>query len=376
VSARPSSQPPVWCTDPPVPERIIVPGTTEQEEGWAPGDDPPAEYFNWWQNLAYQWLRFVADGVLAPAGTVDPVIIAVDASDRTYTRSDVGGSFLRDGFVVGQRVSFTGFANAANNSAEEGREIESVSDLIITVVDGSGLVDEAGTGNETARAWITLDANQHVTGNLRAMGDGTIEGELGVADDLTVGGASFFGDDVTIDGALTVDDQLTVTAGGATIAGDVTLGTNSDVTISGTGRYKHGDFTLVVSPAAFTPTTGSPSFSTAGEPTWTATGADVLYAAVQLPVGKRLRSISFANTRVSGTLTFEALNHDVQNGAASLVGASLPVNSGTSRVVSPVTSVSADADATIGAGEVIQLTASLGASGNKLHGAILTFDEP
>jgi hypothetical protein len=361
MADKPTTKP-IWATA--TDAEIIVPGTSEQEQGWSHGQQPSAEYFNWYQHLGYRWIDFFDRSLTSPPNTGGLISIAVDASDGTYTRTT--GSFLDDGFAEGMRVSFAGFTNAPNNSAEEGRVIDTVTDLVITVTDNGAMVDEAATGNESCTAWVTFATDGggvHVDGNLHVLGDeSTFEGNLDTAGDLTVAGASSLNGDVAVNGTLDVGDDTV-------IDGDITI----------TGQYKHGDFTLVLSASAFQPTAGAPTFSEVtgvSEPTWTASGADSLRASVQLPVGKRLRSISFAYTRASGTMAFAAANHDVINGTSAFLGNILSISSGTSRAVSAITSVSGDADSVIGAGETLFLTAVLDASGNQLHGAVLVFDEP
>jgi hypothetical protein len=74
--------------------------------------------------------------------------IAVNATNRTFTRSDVGGDFTADGFVAGMTIRMTGFTAGGNNTT---KIIESVSATVITVTLDTGLVTESGTGNE--RIW-------------------------------------------------------------------------------------------------------------------------------------------------------------------------------------------------------------------------------
>lgn len=74
--------------------------------------------------------------------------IAVNSTNRTFTRSDVGGDFTTDGFVAGMTIRMTGFTDAGNNTT---KTIESVASTVITVTSGTGLVTESGTGNE--RIW-------------------------------------------------------------------------------------------------------------------------------------------------------------------------------------------------------------------------------
>lgn len=39
----------------------LVPIATKLDVGWDPGEEPPAQYFNWWQRLVYDWIQFLDD---------------------------------------------------------------------------------------------------------------------------------------------------------------------------------------------------------------------------------------------------------------------------------------------------------------------------
>lgn len=62
--ARPSSLP-VWATVPADPGDIVTPSVGKQALGWTKiggiPEKPAYEYFNWLQNLTYQWLNYWAD---------------------------------------------------------------------------------------------------------------------------------------------------------------------------------------------------------------------------------------------------------------------------------------------------------------------------
>jgi hypothetical protein len=58
---------PVWSTDANYPAGAepwsgtatkTEPSSGKQDEGWEPGEHPPAQYFNWWQNLVYLWIAW------------------------------------------------------------------------------------------------------------------------------------------------------------------------------------------------------------------------------------------------------------------------------------------------------------------------------
>lgn len=73
--------------------------------------------------------------------------INVVAASRTFTRTT--GSYVTDGFKVGQNVTFSGFTNGGNNVE---KIIEAVNATVITVTTATGLVNETGNNDERAIA--------------------------------------------------------------------------------------------------------------------------------------------------------------------------------------------------------------------------------
>lgn len=67
----------------------------------------------------------------------------VNAVAKTYTRTS--GSFITNGFAVGQTVTWSGFANGGNNVTDT---IAVLTATVMTVTGGGSLVDESGSGNE------------------------------------------------------------------------------------------------------------------------------------------------------------------------------------------------------------------------------------
>lgn len=104
--------------------------------------------------------------------------ITVNAAAGTYTR--VAGSYLTNGFVVGMTYTPSGFASGTNNSA---KVIAAVTATVITVVDKTGLVDEAGTGDERLVAFQTF---QRPAGNFGT--DGFAAGQTFVSSGWGNGG--------------------------------------------------------------------------------------------------------------------------------------------------------------------------------------------
>jgi hypothetical protein len=82
----------------------------------------------------------------------------VDSVAGTFTRQDAG-SYIDDGWEEGHRFTTTGFTTGSNNSTWTAA---SVTATVITVVDSTGMVTEAGTGTEdlTANGMDFAEATQ------------------------------------------------------------------------------------------------------------------------------------------------------------------------------------------------------------------------
>ena len=101
-------------------------------------------------DVANNKIEFIAAGELATVDlhggiTSGAIQINVVAASRTFTR--LSGSFVTDDFVAGRAVAMSGFTNGGNNDTFE---IESVTALVITVVDALSMADETGGGDEVA----------------------------------------------------------------------------------------------------------------------------------------------------------------------------------------------------------------------------------
>lgn len=92
----------------------------------------------------------VCDGLIA-YGDINSgaITCSVVASAGTFTRS--AGSFLTDGFRIGQTIDTSGFTNGGNNTT---KIISTVTDLVITVTDTTGLVNETGDGDEVVSGYF------------------------------------------------------------------------------------------------------------------------------------------------------------------------------------------------------------------------------
>ncbi len=50
------------------PADVVAPNSSKQGSGWSNGELPPHTYFNWWQNLVFQWIQWL-NGLLDTANT-------------------------------------------------------------------------------------------------------------------------------------------------------------------------------------------------------------------------------------------------------------------------------------------------------------------
>ena len=85
------------------------------------------------------------------------VNLAVDATAKTVTRAS--GSFVTDGFQVGQSVTMAGFANAGNNSTQT---ITTVAASVLTFSGATGLVTEAAAAGRTIAGNILKVGSSYV----------------------------------------------------------------------------------------------------------------------------------------------------------------------------------------------------------------------
>lgn len=102
-------------------------------------------------------------------GASGAIQIDVVAAAKTFTR--LSGSFITDGFVAGNEITTTDFTNGGNNTT---KIIESVTALVVTVTDGTGLVDETGGGDETMTADDELATGNGYTQDTKTTGAITV----------------------------------------------------------------------------------------------------------------------------------------------------------------------------------------------------------
>jgi len=101
-----------------------------------------------------------------------PNTITISASGKTFTRTV--GSFVADGYLVGMRITTSGFVNAGNNGQFA---ISAISALTITCSTATGLADEStyATGNIAGTGWTAAVYATTGAGTSGGAWDGTFK---------------------------------------------------------------------------------------------------------------------------------------------------------------------------------------------------------
>lgn len=83
MAAKPSSVP-RWAD---VGGAIVEPSSGKKDIGWAAGERPPAQFFNWLLNLIYQWILYLSDGALDGNHSINGNLAVTGAITYTAVRT-------------------------------------------------------------------------------------------------------------------------------------------------------------------------------------------------------------------------------------------------------------------------------------------------
>jgi hypothetical protein len=99
------------------PADVVAPNSSKQGSGWSNGELPPHTYFNWWQNLVYQWIQWL-NGLLDTANAwtarqtfsggatvVDPPVNGTDAASKSYVDTEAAARAAADTAEAAARVA-------------------------------------------------------------------------------------------------------------------------------------------------------------------------------------------------------------------------------------------------------------------------------
>lgn len=115
---------PVWATDPEA--LIVTPSTAKQQQGWTTGtntpqgqgEKPPLQFFNWYQNLVYQWIQYLSTAVgnLPTFGTMATQNAnAVDVTGGTINGTNINTILAALGTLANQNANAVNVSGGAIN---------------------------------------------------------------------------------------------------------------------------------------------------------------------------------------------------------------------------------------------------------------------
>lgn len=160
--------------------------------------------------------------------------------------------------------------------------------------------------------------------------------------------------------------------------GAIVADVNNSITVSGTGRYKHGDDELPIQAGAFQVVAVASQWAAGTVPefdgtTWTfGTSTASLIASVPLPPGKRIKSINWTFSK-GGNAVAMAMSLKKRTGTTTSVLNTLSdVTSG----AGVVTTASSAINYTVESGYRLWLQVSPGNAAHAFEGANIIFDHP
>lgn len=144
----------------------LEPSTTKKNNGWAHLEKPPYNWFNYWQNLVYQWVKYIDDEALEGAFTFQGV---KTFQDNIIAQGDVT--------ISGGVAKFANGATITIASSNARQESQNGADVIIDTGSDAGVV---------INTWLTT---------LNGLGGGTLyltEGDFNTATRIEIPGNILF----------------------------------------------------------------------------------------------------------------------------------------------------------------------------------------
>lgn len=125
-----------------------------------------------------------------------------------------------------------------------------------------------------------------------------------------------------------MDSAGTLTSGGAVAMDALTITANQSVTVSGTGRYKHGTLTRIVGPIEVAMGNGGSAITYNGASSYASGSTFYMLAPITLDIGKRLREVRITAIVDVGT----TVKYDIKKGdgtaASTIIGTSTTAGTG------------------------------------------------
>ena len=205
---------------------ITEPTTGKKHAGWDVVDDPPASFFNWWQNLTYQWQAWSRDAIDAlNSGKLDKVVGAAtvlgntNAGDLTIGAlvTPIGGIFATALVTAGVDIQAAGLLQMSMGALVTG---------VLAPRESASTLGDA-THLWTAFMDVLHVANVSVSGDIVPSGSG---GNLGFSGHRFAAYLS----SVDLSGPLTTTGPI-IDANSVLTLGSSTTGLGNDVVVNPSG---------------------------------------------------------------------------------------------------------------------------------------------
>ncbi len=121
---------------------IVEPSEAKKDVGWADEERPPAQFWNWLQNLTSDWCTWLLDGTLGRASLTDktPVLAFCDQDDRERVYVDpmglFGGPAVNDHYVP-RDLGSTIAASQTNVEVAPGLAVSTDTNAVAALVDAA-----------------------------------------------------------------------------------------------------------------------------------------------------------------------------------------------------------------------------------------------
>lgn len=192
--------------------------------------------FDDWFGYGLGWASWLANVVkVRPWVSSGATSLACDSSAKTWTRTV--GSFVTDGFQVGDVINPNGFTNSANNGAFL---VSAVSALVLTTSTATTMVTEGAAGGKS----INLDISPSFTLERGHKGNGIYFAFPGtVVECFEVAGKS--GSDATVDVTFDLLSRVVSNESASSVFSSFTNPNTNDLITSWSGTIKKGGTSIL-----------------------------------------------------------------------------------------------------------------------------------
>jgi hypothetical protein len=254
--------------------------------------------------------------------------------------------------------------------------LAAVTDYWIIRVDDNTIKLADSSANALAGTAINLTGNGSGT-NILELGIPYRRARTYVPRSVDVAGARLKSADLNAmqDALTAIYDLLTGQAQqlvqlGVTLTDNLTLAAHRHVTISGLGRYKHGDRTLVIPASAFVADGNNTRLTQNGYQTFNAVAK--AYAPIALPAGKRIKTVTvYYDPQGAASVTPALIRRDLATFTRSAIWTGAADGTGTA-----IETQTSSPNYTMVETETYEVEVTMTGAGNRLYAAAIVFDEP